>query len=402
MKIVKSHVSGGWTLPAALVLACAMGSASCKKGPASAQMPPPPTPEVGVITIQPERVPLTAELAGRISASLVAEVRPQVTGIIQKRLFEEGADVKEGDVLYQIDAALYEAADASAKAALARTEANLKSLRAQAARSEELIAIHAISQQEYDNTEASLKQAEAELEANKAAVETARINLNYTKIKAPISGRIGRSAVTVGALVTANQGAALAVIQQLDPVYTDAPQTSANLLRLKQEISSGRVAREGNDASAHLLLEDGSTYAHAGVLKFSDVTVNPTTGSFILRTSFPNPEDLLLPGMYVRVVVEEGVNEQGILVPQRSVTFDAKGRPVALVVNAESKAEPRMLVLDRSVGEAWLVSDGLRAGDRLIIDGVQRARPGSLVSPVPFGSTNGAGQVASTASASTP
>lgn len=351
-------------------------------------------PEVGVVTIQSERMPLTAELPGRISASLVAEVRPQVTGIILKRLFEEGTDVKEGDVLYQIDPALYEAALASANAAMARTEATLKSLRTQMARLDELIKIHAVSQQQYDDTDAALKQAEAELAANKAAIETAKINLNYTKIKAPISGRIGKSSVTVGALVTANQGNALATIQQLDPVYADAPQTSVNLLRLRENIKAGRIVSDGAGAPAHLVLEDGSAYPLQGTLQFSDVTVDPSTGSVNLRSTFPNPDGMLLPGMYVRVTVEEGISDNAILVPQRGVTFNPRGEPVAMLVDASNNAEQRVIAIGRSIGDSWLVLDGLHDGDRVVVEGVQRVRPGAPVSPVEAYSTNSAAPVA--------
>lgn len=377
-------------LSAALIGAAAL--VGCKKGEApgggaGAGFSAGP-PEVGVVTIKAERMSLTAELPGRISASLVAEVRPQVTGIILKRLFEEGADVKEGEVLYQIDPALYEAAHASAKAALSRTEATLKSLRSQMARLDELIKIHAVSQQQYDDTDAALKQAEAELAANKAAIKTAKINLDYTKIKAPISGRIGKSSVTVGALVTANQGNALATIQQLDPVYADAPQTSANLLRLRQNINAGRLTSDGAGTPAHLLLEDGSNYPHQGALQFSDVTVDPSTGSVNLRSRFPNPDGVLLPGMYVRVTVEEGISDNAILVPQRGVTFNPRGEPVALVVNAENNAEQRTLIIGRSINNSWLVQDGLEDGDRVIVEGAQRVRPGAPVNPVPAYSTN--------------
>ncbi|MCZ7590670.1 MAG: efflux RND transporter periplasmic adaptor subunit [Kiritimatiellae bacterium] len=358
-------------------------------------------PEVGVVTIKAERMPITVELPGRISASLVAEVRPQVTGIILKRLFEEGADVKEGDVLYQIDPALYEAALSSAKAALAHTEANLASLRSQMARLEELIKIHAISQQQYDDTDAALKQAEAELAANKAAIETAKINLGYTQIKAPISGRIGKSSVTVGALVTANQGAALATVQLLNPVYADAPQTSANLLRLRQSITAGHMTSDGAGTPAHLVLEDGSTYSEQGTLQFSDVTVDPTTGSVDLRSSFPNPDGVLLPGMYVRVTVEEGISDRAILVPQRGVTFNPRGEPVAMVVNAENKAEERVLDIGRSINNSWLVLEGLQDGDRVIVEGTLRVRPGAPVSPVPAYSTNNVATVEASADAAT-
>lgn len=358
--------------------------AGCKKH-GGAGMPQGGMPEAAVVVVQPERVTITAELAGRTSAFLVAEVRPQVSGIIQKRLFEEGGDVKAGDKLYQIDPSMYEAAYSGAKAALARVEANLLPLRLKVARYKELVAIKAVSQQEYDDTVAALQQGEAELEMNKASVETARINLAYTSITSPISGRIGKSSVTIGALVTANQGAALAVIQQLDPVYVDATQSSVNLLRLKQNIASGKLKHNGDDQTkVKLILEDGTIYPLEGTMKFSDVTVDPTTGSFILRMIFPNPDNLLLPGMYVRAVIEEGVNEQAILVPQQGVSRNTKGDPIALVVDAEGKVQQRMLALDRAIGDKWLVLSGLSAGDRVIVEGVQKVRPGSSVKAVPF------------------
>jgi membrane fusion protein (multidrug efflux system) len=342
-------------------------------------------PEVTVVEVQPERVVITAELAGRTFAYLVAEVRPQVSGIIQKRMFEEGNDVKAGEILYQIDPALYEATYAGAKAALARVEANLTTLRLKASRYKELVSMKAVSQQEYDDTTAALQQAEAELEVNKAAVETARINLAYTSIAAPISGRIGKSSVTIGALVTANQGAALAVIQQLDPVYVDVTESIGNLLRLKKSITSGQIKQDqASHAKVKLLLEDGASYQQEGILKFSDVTVDPSTGSFILRIIFPNPEQILLPGMYVHAIIEEGVNEQAILVPQQGVSRNPKGEPVALIVDAESKAQQRILTLDRAIGDKWLVSSGLNPGDWVIVEGVQKVRPGFSVRVVPF------------------
>ena len=293
-----------------------------------------PAPEVAVIIVQPERISLTAELAGRASAFLVAEVRPQVSGIIQKRLFDEGGDVKEGDLLYQIDPAFYEAAYASANASLARAEANLPPVRLKAGRYKELVAVKAVSQQNYDDVDAALKQSEVELEIAKAAVETARINLAYTGITAPISGRIGKSSVTIGALATAHQAVPFTTIQQLDPVYVDVPQSSANLLRLKRNMANGNLKRGGEyQAKVRLILEDGTPYPLEGTLKFSDVTVDPSTSSFILRMIFPNPDHTLLPGMYVRAVIEEGVNEQALLVPQQGITRDPKGNAIAMLVD---------------------------------------------------------------------
>jgi len=345
------------------------------------------TPEVGVVTVQPERVMLTTELPGRTAAYLIAEVRPQVGGIIQKRLFTEGSDVTMGEVLYQIDPAVYQATYNSAKAALTRAEANLIPIRLKAGRYAELVKINAVSQQDYDDASAALKLAEADVEAGQAAVETARINLAYTKVTAPISGRIGRSSVTNGALVTAGQPAALATIQQLSPIYVDVTQSSAELLRLKQNLASGQLKSNGAaQARVRLLLEDGSPYPLPGTLKFSEVTVDQTTGSITLRAIFPNPKHTLLPGMFVRAVLEEGVNEHAILVPQRGVTRNPAGNAMVMVVGNEEKVEPRVIKVLRTVGENWLVSEGLKAGDRVILEGVQKARPGTPVKAVPFGS----------------
>jgi membrane fusion protein (multidrug efflux system) len=314
-----------------------------------------------------------------------AEVRPQVGGIFQKRLFTEGSVVKAGEVLYQIDPATFRAAHNSAKAALARAEANRNSVRLKEERYRDLVKINAVSQQEYDDASAALKQVEADVEAAEAALESARINLDYTSVKAPISGRIGRSSVTVGALVTASQGDPLAVIQQLDPVYVDVTQSIPELLRLKQALASGMLKSNGNKAEVRLLLEDGTPYPHSGILKFSEVTVEQSTGSVTLRTVFPNPDKLLLPGMFVRAILEEGVNEQAILVPQRGVTRNPAGSAMVSVVGVEEKVEPRVITVTRTVGDNWLVSDGLKAGDRVIMEGIQKVRPGTVVKPVPFG-----------------
>ena len=357
-------------------------------------------PEVGIITIQPQRTVLTTELPGRVAPHLVAEVRPQVGGIIQQRLFTEGSDVKAGQVLYQIDPATYRAAFASAKAALARAEANLAPARLREERFQDLVKIRAVSQQEYDDAHAAFLQAEAEVESAKAAMETARIDMDYTSVKAPISGRIGRSTVTTGALVTANQAAALATIQQLDPVYVDITQSTADLLRLKQSLASGVLKNGGaTQAQVKLLLEDGTHYPQTGTLKFSEVTVEQSTGSVTLRNLFPNPEQLLLPGMFVRAVLEEGVNEQAILVPQRGVTRNPAGNAMVMVVGAEEKVEPRLVKAVRTVGDNWLISEGLKAGDRVILEGIQRARPGTVVKAVPFGAPPAAPQPPATTTA---
>jgi len=345
--------------------------------------PQPALPEVAVVTVSREEVVLTTELPGRISAYSVAEIRPQVNGIIQERLFNEGSDVKAGTILYQIDPAPYQAAYKNAVAALARSEANLPPIRLKAERFRELIGRKAISQQDFDNADAALKQAEADIESSKAAVESARINLGYTRITAPISGRIGISNVTIGALATAYQASAFATIQQLDPIYVDVTQSSANLLQLKRNISAGRIKGNGSDqARVRLLLEDGTPYPMEGTLKFSEVTVDPSTGSFILRMVFPNPKHILLPGMYVRAVVQEGKVERAILIPQQGVSRDAKGNPVVLIVDGSGKVEQRMITVDRAIGDKWLVIEGLNPGNRLIVEGSQKVRPGASVKAV--------------------
>jgi len=342
-------------------------------------------PEVAVFTIQQERVPVITELPGRTTAYLVAEVRPQVGGIIQKRFFTEGSDVKAGNVLYQIDPATYETAHSAAKGALARAEANVISIRNRVERYKELVTINAVSQQEYDDATAALKQAEADVQVNNAATESARINLNYTRITAPITGRIGKSNVTVGALVTANQPTPLAVIQQLDPIYVDATQSSANLLQLKGHIAAGRIKGDGpNQARVKLLLEDGTPYPLEGILKFSDVTVDSSTGSFIQRMVFPNPKLTLLPGMYTRALIQEGVIDRAILVPQQAVSRDPKGNPFVLIVDGADKVEQRMITVARAIGDKWNVASGLAPGDKVIVEGMQRVRPGATVKVIPF------------------
>lgn len=372
------------------VLSGALILTACGKKQAPAG-PPQGPPEVGVIEIKPERVALTTELSGRTSAYRIAEVRPQVSGIIQKRVFTEGSDVKAGQLLYQIDPASYQAAYASAKAALAKTEANLIPARLKAERYKELVAIKAVSQQDYDDAHAALKQAEADVASTKAAVETARINLAYTRVTAPISGRIGRSTVTDGALVTANQPTALATIQQLSQIYVDVTQSTSEMLRLKQNLASGLLKQSGADqARVKLMLEDGGAYPLPGALKFSEVTVDQSTGSITLRAVFPNPKQVLLPGMFVRAVLEEGVSEQAILVPQRGVTRDPAGNAMVMAVGVEEKVEAKAIKVSRTVGDKWLVSDGLKAGDRVIVEGLQKARPGTPVKAVPFGAKTSA------------
>lgn len=364
----------------AVMVLLAIVASGCK-----GKMAPPPPPEVAVITLQPERVTITTELPGRVAPYLIAEVRPQVNGIIKKRLFTEGADVKAGEVLYQIDPAPYQAAFDNASASLARSEANLPPVRSKAQRYKELVAIKAVSQQEFEDVSAQYMQAEADVKYWKAAVETARINLDYTRIKAPIAGRIGKSAVTVGALATANQATPFTTIQKLDPVYVDATQSSANLLHLKRIIAEGKLVLKGPDSTkVKLMLEDGTPYDQEGTLKFSDITVEPSTGSYILRMVFPNPKHTLLPGMYARAVVLEGVAENSLLVPQQSVTRDPKGNPYVLIVNAQNKVEVRPVVAPRAMGDKWFITEGLKSGDKVIVEGIQKAMPGSTVNPVPY------------------
>lgn len=381
-------------LPAGLLLA-ALTLAGCGQTSVAAPAAKAAPPEVGVVTVQTQAVPITTELSGRVLPHLIAEVRPQVGGILQQRLFTEGALVKAGDVLYQIDPATYQAAYASAKAALAKAEANLEPARLKESRYAELVKIDAVSKQDYDDAAAAFKQAEADIEVAKAALETARINLQYTTVKAPITGRIGRSLVTTGALVTASQASPLAIIQQLDPVYVDVTQSSADLLRLKRDLASGSLKEAAADqAKVRLVLEDGTAYDQRGTFKFSDVTVNQGTGSVTLRTLFPNPDEVLLPGLYVRAIIDEGTVEKALLVPQRGVTRNPAGDAMVMLVGADEKVEARVIQVARTVGDDWLVSGGLQPGDRVILDGLQRARPGTVVKAVPFGAPAAAAQPA--------
>ena len=373
----------GLVLPLSLVAVTLSG---CDE-PQAAVKPAAPAPvEVGVVEIRPEPLTLTTELPGRTSAHLVAEVRPQVGGIIEQRLFREGAEVSAGALLYRIDPASFQAAYDSAKAALAKAQADIRSVQLKAERYKDLVRIKAVSDQDYDDARAALAQAQAEVEAQKAALETARINLDYTQVRAPIAGRIGRSSVTPGALVTADQTTALATIQQLDPVYVDVQRSSTEWLELQQALKSGRLSHPGADGSitVRLKLEDGSDYPQTGRLLFSEVTVDAGTGAITLRAEFPNPDQRLLPGMYVRAVLEEGIAQQALLVPQRAVSRDARGKASALVVNADGKAERRDLVTERAVGDRWLVTTGIAAGERVIVDNLQKVKAGALVKPVPW------------------
>ncbi len=396
-------------------------------------------PEVAYMEVTPQRVVLTQELPGRTCARLVAEIRPQATGIITERLFTEGALVEEGELLYRIDPKSYEAAYANAEAAVSAAKANYSTslagsdvaeaalsaakaseVRADAAaapirlreqRFKELLEGRAVSQQDYDEAFAALKQADAEILTAAAAVqsaqaevvraqalvqaalaamqtaeaglETARINLDYTEIKSPISGHIGRSSVTTGALVTANQPVALATVQQLDPIYVDVPQATAELLRLQQRLTDGTLVRDVNGhAKAKLMLENGQEYPLAGQVEFREISVNPTTGSFVMRLVFPNPDGILLPGMFVRAVIEEGVKEDAVLVPQHVILRTGKGEPYVLTVTDENTVGMRMINIDRAIGNTWLVTSGLSAGDRVIVEGLQKVRPGVPVKAV--------------------
>jgi membrane fusion protein, multidrug efflux system len=380
------HISNSLKLTGTvLLIAGNLLVTGCEKKAASAP-PPAGPPEVGVLTIQPQRVALTSELSGRTAPQLIAEVRPQVNGIIQKRVFTEGSDVKAGQLLYTIDPATYQAALNSAKAAEARAEANLVTVRLKEGRYRDLVKIKAVSQQDFDDAHALLQQNEADLSATKAAVDMARINLAYTRVTAPISGRIGRSTITDGALVTASQVTPLATIQQLGSMYVDVTQTTSDLIKLRQNLANGVMKKDGSaQAKVKLVLEDGSPYPQSGILKFSEVTVDQSTGSVVLRAVFPNPKQTLLPGMFVRAILEEGVNESAILVPQRGVTRTPKGDAIVMVVGADEKAEVRPVQVIRTVGDNWLVGSGLKAGDRVILEGLQKARPGTPVKAVPFG-----------------
>lgn len=376
------------TLTGALVLA-ALGLGGCKPG-APAAMPPPPA-EVAVDVIAPRRVAVTNELPGRIDAVRVAQVRARVAGILLRRTFVEGADVKAGEVLFEIDPAQFKANLASAEASLAKAEASRKQAQAISERYKGLVEVEAVSRQDYDNAAAAALQAAAEVQAAQAAVANATLSLGYATVTAPISGRIGRALVTEGALVGQNESTPLATIQQLDPVYFDFTQSSADVLRLRRALESGRVRSVAPGAAqVTLLLEDGSVYQHPGKLLFSDITVDPNTGMVMLRAEFPNPERLLLPGMFARGRLEQAVNEDAITAPMRAIARGAGGGATALVVDAADKVEVRVLTLGDAVGDRWIVTAGLKAGERIVVEGLQKARPGAVVKPVPAGGSSAA------------
>ncbi|WP_350595452.1 MULTISPECIES: efflux RND transporter periplasmic adaptor subunit [unclassified Pseudoalteromonas] len=335
---------------------------------------------VGVVTIKSQTLTLKQELPGRVSAYQIAEIRPQVSGIVQSRLFTEGTQVEKGQALYQINPAIFEAELAASEAAVARAEASIASSKSKAARYKELLAIKAVSQQDFDEADATAKQAKAELLTAKAQLQAVQINLDYSHVASPISGQISKSSVTVGALVSANQAMALATVTQLDPIYVDLTQSSNELTKLKKALSSGSLSVDADiQTEVELYMEDGSVYPHKGTLQFSEVTVNPSTGSVTLRAKFSNPEKLLLPGMYARASIVEGVQENAVLVPQRGVTRNTKGQPTAMVVSENNTVESRVLEVDRTIGSNWLVTKGLSAGDKLIVEGLQKIRPGAPV-----------------------
>ncbi|WP_307155749.1 efflux RND transporter periplasmic adaptor subunit [Rhodopseudomonas julia] len=337
------------------------------------------SPQVSVIALHPGSTTITAELPGRVAASLVAEVRPQVGGIIRARAFEEGSEVKEGDVLYEIDSASYQAAYDVAAAALQKAEAKVPSAQAKVERYEGLVAQNAVSKQDVDDARSDLLQAQADVASAKADLESARINLDHTKVKAPISGRISASAITVGALVTADQETALTTIRTLDPINIDVTQSSTNLLRLRRAVDEGRIKTSGKNVAVRLKLDDGSTYAQDGTLEFMESVIDETTGTFTVRAIFPNPERVLLPGMYVRGILQEGISEGSFLVPQRAVTHNPDGEAVAFFVDADGKVDQRVLSVQRSIGKDWLVDGGVSDGDRLIVEGAQSVKDGESV-----------------------
>jgi membrane fusion protein (multidrug efflux system) len=346
--------------------------------------PPPQVPEVGTITVQPQAVPVVTELPGRTSAFLVAQVRARVDGIVLRREFTEGTQVKAGQRLYKIDPAPYIATLNNAKASLAKAQANLASTTAQANRYKVLVAANAVSKQDYDNAVASEGQAAADVAAGKAAVDTAQINLGYTDVVSPVTGQVGISQVTPGAYVQASQATLMSTVQQLDPVYVDVTQSSLEGLKLRRQIQQGRLKTNGpNAAKVTLILEDGRSYSEKGKLQFTDVTVDQSTGSVTIRAIFPNADRVLLPGMFVRARIEEGVNEKALLVPQVGVTHDQKGQPTALVLGDDNKVQLRTLQTSATYGQYWVVESGLNPGDRVIVQGTDKVRPGATAKAVP-------------------
>ncbi|MBN3132180.1 efflux RND transporter periplasmic adaptor subunit [Pectobacterium brasiliense] len=366
-------------LAAVLMLSGGLMLAGCddgnnQQGGAQQQMP-----EVGIVTLKTEALNVMTELPGRTSAYRIAEVRPQVGGIILKRNFVEGSDVKAGASLYQIDPATYQASYNSAKGSLAQAQAQAEIARLTVNRYKPLLGTNYVSKQDYDQAVATSRQADAAVQAAKAAVDTAQINLAYTKVNSPIEGRVGKSTVTEGALVATGQATALTTVQQLDPIYVDVTQSSNDFLQLKKELENGTLKQSEGKANVRLLLENGTEYTEAGTLEFSDVTVDETTGSITLRAIFPNPQHNLLPGMFVRARLDSGVNPTALLVPQQGVSRDPRGQATAMVVGEGDKVEPRTLKTSKAIGDKWLVTEGLKAGDRVIVTGLQKIRPGAQV-----------------------
>ena len=365
------------------LLATTLLGAGCDKKPD--KPPPPPPPQVGVITLQPHAVVMTTDLPGRTSAYLIADVRPQVNGLVTRRTFVEGADVKAGQQLYQIDPAPYRAALDSALATMAHDKAALSTARAKSARYKPLAAAQAVSKQDYDDSVAATGEAAADILSAKAGIEQAQINLAYTRVAAPISGRIGRSSVTPGALVTANQTTALATITELDPIYVDVEQPATTLLRLRAELAAGQLQASGpNQARVTLKLEDGSDYKQPGTLQFSEVNVDQGTGTVLLRAIFPNPAHELLPGLYVREELREGTDAQALLVPQQAVSHNPHGDPTVLLVGPGNKVKTQIVQTGRAFGDNWMVTKGLKQGDVVVVDGLQKAKPGIEVKPEPY------------------
>ncbi len=363
-----------------LLLAAASLLAACGKD----QGGEPPPPEVGVLTLQPRSIAITDQLPGRTTAYRVAEVRPQVTGIVLRRLFNEGTEVRSGQQLFQIDPGSYRAELSSAEAALKRAEAQAVTARLLEERYAPLIAANAVSKQENDEAIAARARAEADVAAARAQVDSARINVVYTQVLSPINGRIGRALVTEGALVTSGQQGALATVQQLDPIYVDITQSSTELLRLQRQLASGELMKnDNNEAEVALTLEDGSPSAERGRLKVSEVSVDPSTGSVTLRAVFPNPKRELLPGMFVRAQLTRGTREAALLVPQRGVSHNVKGEATVMVLDGENKVAERVVKADRAIGGEWLITAGLSAGERVVLDGLQKVKPGAVVKPTP-------------------
>jgi membrane fusion protein (multidrug efflux system) len=363
----------------AFAMAAALSTAGCEdkaKAQGNAQTPPPPT--VTVVTLRPEPVTLHTTLPGRTNAFQIAEIRPQVGGVVRERLFREGEVVTAGQPLFQIDPAPYRAAVASAEATLARAQATLESARATVSRYRPLVAQNAVSRLDYETAGATQKSAEADVASGRAAVETARINLGYTRVTSPITGRTGRSALTVGALVTGDQATSLLTVTQLDPIYVDVTQPAATVLRLRRDMEAGKLRRDGSDAAAvRLMLEDGTEYPQPGRLQFSEVTVSTDTNTVTLRAQFPNPDGTLMPGLFVRARLEQGQAQSAILVPQQGVTRNPRGLPIALVVGKDGAVATRTLEIGQAIGNKWLVRSGLQEGDKVIVEGTQRVRNGA-------------------------